>query len=117
MICRGFRGRIGVLLEQWSKAWFEQRDLKVLYGDTDSLFVSSGLADVTAAKRQGPLLAKELNAVRKLIIFLFNSISYINSIRETTDVRRTPAPARAMATATKGTFLLCVDIGRLSIDI
>ena len=47
---------------QWSKAWFEQRGFTVLYGDTDSLFVSSGLAEVTAAKRQGPLLAKELNA-------------------------------------------------------
>ena len=47
---------------QWSKAWFEQRGLKVLYGDTDSLFVSSGLAEAAAAKRQGLLLAKELNA-------------------------------------------------------
>ncbi len=47
---------------QWSKAWFEQRGFEVLYGDTDSLFVYSGLNAVAQAKREGPLLAQELNA-------------------------------------------------------
>jgi DNA polymerase-2 len=30
----------------WAKAWFEQRGFTVLYGDTDSLFVQAGTADV-----------------------------------------------------------------------
>ena len=46
---------------QWSKAWFEGRGFEVLYGDTDSLFVRSGLC-AAEAKRQGPELAKQLNA-------------------------------------------------------
>ena len=47
---------------QWSKAWFEERGFEVLYGDTDSLFVRSGLHGAAAAKRRGPQLAKQLNA-------------------------------------------------------
>ena len=46
---------------QWSKEWFERRGFEVLYGDTDSLFVHSGLAKAAEAKRQGPVLAEELN--------------------------------------------------------
>ena len=45
---------------QWSKAWFEERCFDVLYGDTDSVFVRSGLG-ADAARSTGPRLAQELN--------------------------------------------------------
>ena len=44
----------------WSKDWFEARGLKVLYGDTDSLFVGSGHNDSQRALAQGPALAASL---------------------------------------------------------
>ena len=45
----------------WSKQWFEARGFRVLYGDTDSLFVSSGNDDENAAREQGAQLAHTLN--------------------------------------------------------
>lgn len=45
----------------WSKRWFEDRGFRVLYGDTDSLFVSSGLEDDRKAEEQGAQLARALN--------------------------------------------------------
>ena len=51
---------MGRCLLQWSKAWFEERGFDVLYGDTDSVFVRSGLA-AAAAREAGPHLAAELN--------------------------------------------------------
>ena len=45
----------------WSKAWFEERGFRVLYGDTDSLFVSSGKQDSAGVREQGAQLARELN--------------------------------------------------------
>jgi DNA polymerase-2 len=45
----------------WSKAWFEAAGFKVLYGDTDSLFVDSGTADPDAARQRGRDLAAALN--------------------------------------------------------
>ena len=45
---------------QWSRSWFEDRGFRVLYGDTDSVFVRSGLA-TDRARDQGPRLALELN--------------------------------------------------------
>jgi DNA polymerase-2 len=47
----------------WSKAWFEARGHRVLYGDTDSLFVESGERDVAVALARGRALAAELTAV------------------------------------------------------
>ena len=44
----------------WSKRWFEERGFRVLYGDTDSLFVASGL-DAEAARARGPELAAALS--------------------------------------------------------
>src|SRR6202011_1752488 len=44
----------------WSKRWFEDAGFRVLYGDTDSLFVGSGSSD-EAVTRQGPQLAAALN--------------------------------------------------------
>src|SRR4030095_14746374 len=41
----------------WSKDWFESRGYKVLYGDTDSLFVHSGSDDAVEARAQGRELA------------------------------------------------------------
>lgn len=45
----------------WSKRWFEAAGFKVLYGDTDSLFVQSGSDDAAAAREQGRQLASSLN--------------------------------------------------------
>jgi DNA polymerase-2 len=45
----------------WSKRWFESAGYKVLYGDTDSLFVQSGYNDADQARNQGPDLAAKLN--------------------------------------------------------
>lgn len=45
----------------WAKQWFEGRGFRVLYGDTDSLFVASGSADEGSAGEQGGRLAAMLN--------------------------------------------------------
>lgn len=45
----------------WSKAWFEAAGFKVLYGDTDSLFVDSGADDPGPALERGRELAVALN--------------------------------------------------------
>ena len=44
----------------WSKRWFEDAGFRVIYGDTDSLFVESGSTDVEGARRQGRELAGAL---------------------------------------------------------
>ncbi|MCZ6656738.1 MAG: DNA polymerase II [Gammaproteobacteria bacterium] len=49
----------GRYLLLWSKSWFEERGFRVLYGDTDSLFVASGL-NAEDANREGPKLALTL---------------------------------------------------------
>ena len=46
----------------WSKAWFEEEGFDVLYGDTDSLFVLSGLADPHGAHARGDDLVRKINA-------------------------------------------------------
>ena len=45
----------------WAKRWFEERSFRVLYGDTDSLFVASAIADERVAREQGSELATALN--------------------------------------------------------
>jgi DNA polymerase-2 len=45
----------------WSKHWFEKAGYEVLYGDTDSLFVRSGLADAADARARGSELVALLN--------------------------------------------------------
>jgi DNA polymerase II len=49
----------------WSKRWFEEKGFRVLYGDTDSLFVSSGAgsggASPESLRDQGAQLARQLN--------------------------------------------------------
>src|SRR5262249_48641699 len=45
--------RTGKEILLWSKRWFEARGFKVLYGDTDSLFVQSNTTDADAARTQG----------------------------------------------------------------
>jgi len=45
----------------WSKAWFEAAGFKVLYGDTDSLFVDSHADDPRLARERGRELAVALN--------------------------------------------------------
>lgn len=44
----------------WSKAWFEAAGFKVLYGDTDSLFVDSRAGDPARARDRGGELAGAL---------------------------------------------------------
>jgi DNA polymerase-2 len=44
----------------WSKRWFEEAGFRVLYGDTDSLFVGSGTQEQDVTQR-GMQLAAELN--------------------------------------------------------
>jgi DNA polymerase II len=46
----------------WSKHWFESAGFRVLYGDTDSLFVSSGREDPALAHGEATKLAAALNA-------------------------------------------------------
>lgn len=45
----------------WSKAWFEAAGHRVLYGDTDSLFVDSAGGDPDAISERGRRLAAGLN--------------------------------------------------------
>ncbi|MGE0623585.1 MAG: DNA polymerase II, partial [Pseudomonadales bacterium] len=45
---------------QWTRAWFESRGYPVLYGDTDSLFVGSGMGNPEEALGRGAALAVEL---------------------------------------------------------
>ena len=44
----------------WSKRWFEHAGYVVLYGDTDSLFVQSGLQDPVQARERGRELSMQL---------------------------------------------------------
>jgi DNA polymerase-2 len=46
----------------WSKSWFEAVGFTVLYGDTDSLFVRSGIEDAQTARTRGRELSTQLNA-------------------------------------------------------
>jgi DNA polymerase-2 len=46
----------------WSKQWFEAAGFKVLYGDTDSLFVQTGTDDPAKAREQGATLAASLTS-------------------------------------------------------
>ena len=45
----------------WSKQWFENAGFTVLYGDTDSLFVRSGMQEAEQARATGKELAARLN--------------------------------------------------------
>jgi DNA polymerase-2 len=44
----------------WSKRWFEDQGYRVIYGDTDSLFVESGMANADEAIGQGRKLSGAL---------------------------------------------------------
>ena len=46
----------------WSKNWFETAGFKVLYGDTDSLFIQACTDDPAAASEQGAMLAASLTS-------------------------------------------------------
>lgn len=67
-VCRFYNSKIGNAVTtmgrhflMWSKAWFESRGYDVLYGDTDSVFVSSGVEDETEATALGEQLTEEFN--------------------------------------------------------
>jgi DNA polymerase-2 len=46
----------------WCKSWLEDRGERVIYGDTDSLFIRSGLEDAGRAAGHGAGLARALTA-------------------------------------------------------
>ena len=46
----------------WSKAWFEKAGFDVVYGDTDSVFVRSGIDDSRGAKDEVYTLTASINA-------------------------------------------------------
>ncbi|MEM7003745.1 MAG: DNA polymerase domain-containing protein, partial [Pseudomonadota bacterium] len=48
-------------LLHWSRQWFESRGYRVLYGDTDSVFVASGEADAAHATSVGDDLVHAFN--------------------------------------------------------
>ena len=52
----------GRYLLGWSRQWFESRGFRVLYGDTDSVFVSSGSDDPRYAQDLGQSLVGQINA-------------------------------------------------------
>ena len=52
----------GRYLLGWSKRWFEARGYTVLYGDTDSVFVASGVAHAETAEAQAGELVSAFNA-------------------------------------------------------
>jgi len=51
----------GRYLLNWSRQWFEGRGYTVLYGDTDSVFVASGMVDAQAAHERAGELVAEFN--------------------------------------------------------
>jgi DNA polymerase-2 len=51
----------GRYLLDWSRRWFEERGFAVLYGDTDSVFVASGMDDPDAATEAANSLMAEFN--------------------------------------------------------
>ena len=51
----------GRFLLHWSRQWFESRGYRVLYGDTDSVFVASGEADAAQATSVGDDLVRAFN--------------------------------------------------------
>ena len=68
-VCRFHNSKVGNAITtmgrhflMWSKDWFESRGFDVLYGDTDSVFVSSGTEDTDHALLQGHQLTREFNA-------------------------------------------------------
>jgi len=68
-VCRFFNPKLAAAITSfgreillWSKALVESQGNAVLYGDTDSLFVSSGRAEPAAARARGAELAAFLNA-------------------------------------------------------
>jgi DNA polymerase-2 len=54
--------RFGQSILLWTKDWFEAEGYRVLYGDTDSLFVASREEEAGAAQRLGSALAGRVNA-------------------------------------------------------
>ena len=52
----------------WAQSWFEERNHRVLYGDTDSVFVASGIDDPALAHARGLEITKEFNDSLKAYI-------------------------------------------------
>ena len=74
-VCRFHNSKIGNAITtmgrhflMWSKEWFETRGFSVLYVDTDSVIVLSGIEDEQEAQVLGETLAKEFNLELALYI-------------------------------------------------
>ena len=68
----------GRFLLNWSRDWFENRGYKVVYGDTDSVFILSGENDGGAAISLGQSIVEEFNqALSHYIAEQINSPSYL----------------------------------------
>ena len=52
----------GRYLLNWSRDWFHARGYRVLYGDTDSVFVASGITDAELAHEKALTLTNAFNA-------------------------------------------------------
>ena len=63
----------GRYLLGWSRQWFAEQGYAVLYGDTDSVFVASGMGDADQALRTGQQLMAQFNT--ELTEHLRNSAS------------------------------------------
>lgn len=46
----------------WGKSWFENQGFRVLYGDTDSVFVLSGIDEVSSARKRGQEIVEDFNS-------------------------------------------------------
>ncbi|MDR0502993.1 MAG: DNA polymerase II [Treponema sp.] len=133
-------GAITSFARKWlffSRDWFNSRGFRVLYGDTDSLFVVSGLTDAPLAefKKFGSHLADEINlliagAVKKEYglesfielrfdkayrRFLIPPVRHFNAGESSHDLTEKLAAARGRAKGYGG-YLLHPD-GSLTVDV
>jgi DNA polymerase-2 len=68
----------GQKILRWTKDRVEARGLRTLYGDTDSVFVESGLPDAEEARRLGRKLADELNEeLESLVHDEYGMVNYL----------------------------------------
>ena len=66
--CRFYNSKLGNAITTmgrhfllWAKEWFERQGHTVLYGDTDSVFVLSGISDAKEAHHRGEQIVHQLN--------------------------------------------------------
>ncbi|MCX7024615.1 MAG: DNA polymerase II [Spirochaetes bacterium] len=114
---------------EFARAWFESRGHGVLYGDTDSVFVESGLGDDAGAEtfnRFGASLAESLNADLSESIASLHGVESFVRIRHEKAYRRFFLPRLRMSAPegsetargrAKGYAGLVVEDGGASIEV